>query len=283
MKIVYAGNGLRGKVCLESLLDKNKDVVSVLLHEKRDFDMEKIAKTNNILICSENPNSENTIKYLQELSPDLVILSGYNYILKKPILNSFERKIINLHGGKVPDYRGASVIPWAIINGETNAGCSILYVNEGIDTGNILASQEYSIHYGEEINDVVSKTLEIFPKILEEAIQKFSQGDKGIPQLTKGQYYHKRREPDNEILWNQMSSRQIYNLVRSQTKPYLGAFTHHAGEKIRVWKAKELGYEIKGKSGEVLDQLREGVVIMAKDRGILIKNKELKIGDILGG
>lgn len=240
MKIVYAGNGIRGYTCLGDLLKKGEDVVGVFLHEERDRRMEQLTKDFRVPIYSGDLNSDGLTRRLVELNPDLIILSGYNYILKKPLLDRFPDKIINLHGGKVPEYRGASVLNWAIINGETEGACNVLYVNEGIDTGNVITSETFKIGHRETINDIVKKTLDIFPKILEEAIIKFEKGFEGTSQIGKGHSYPKRKESDNEIDLEKMSGRQIYNLVRSQTKPSgRGAFIVHKEKKIKIWNVSE--------------------------------------------
>ena len=131
---------------------------------------------------------------------------------------------INLHGGKLPEYRGAAPINWQIINGETSGGCSIIYVDEGIDTGDIIAQEIYPIEAHDTHASILEKTLEIFPRLL---IQVLEQIENGTVKAQKqdphaGSYYIRRYPSDSEINWDRLTDIQVHNLVRGMFGPYPG-------------------------------------------------------------
>ena len=141
MKIVYFSKGIRGATCLAHIIQAGYPVEAVI-GVSPEKELESLSQQYQFpVIYPEKLNTAETEKVLKGYQPDLFILSGYNKILKSIILGIPPQGTINLHGGKLPEYRGAAPINWQIINGETTGGCSIIYVDEGIDTGDIIAQE----------------------------------------------------------------------------------------------------------------------------------------------
>lgn len=281
MKIVYFGNNPRGVVCLRRLIDNSDDIVAVVAHpEEKTIGYQgrsvyQIA-TDNDIPCRrpEKVNSAENVDWLKSLNSDLFILSGYNQILRAGVLGIPSGGTINLHGGKLPQYRGVAPINWQIINGETKGACSVIFVDEGIDTGDIIAEKEYEIALNDTAETVVNKTLAIFPDLLVDAIERIKSDKLALVHQDPAQacYYTRRYPRDGEIYWRDMTALQVHNLIRALVAPYPGAFTHYGGDKVTIWKASLLERKVVGVPGRVVLRQRNGVVITAMDRGLLIES-----------
>ena len=291
MKIIYFGNNIRGVQCLKALAEAGYVIASVVVHpdaadKSRSESVSFLAKQLGIrVLAPKNVNSSAFLADLQMLRPDLMILSGYNQILKKEVLSLPVKGTINPHGGRLPHYRGGSPINWQIINGESEGACSILYVDEGIDTGDLLAQEPYAIGPDETAAEVTKKTLEIFPALLIDVVRKIQSGTlKPIKQdVSAGNYYCKRYPKDGKIQWDQMNAQEVHNLVRALNGPNLpGAFTFLDGKKIIVWKTKLTEQSIKGVPCRIAVKSEEGLMVICRDKAILVSEiKENENPEIL--
>lgn len=282
MEIVYFAKGIRGEKCLEAMASKGESIIGVVANSDKDSSVTEVAKRLKLRIYQpKDINDESFIEEIRNLKPDLFVLSGYTQILKKELLSIPRQGTINLHGGKLPDYRGSSVINWQIIKGESTGGCSIIYVDEGIDTGDIIAQSCYDILPDDDAATVLEKTLKIFPKMLVEVLQKIKAGTiRRIPQDPKeGRYYPHRNPGDGRINWKTMTAAEVHNLVRALVKPYPGAFTYREDKKISVWKTSLLKEEIKGIPGRVAVRLDGGLVVMAANKGLLVEEISIEDSD----
>lgn len=299
MRIIFFGNNVRGIATLETLLAHGYNIIAVVgvLDTNNAKDMfasiRPTAIKNKIPLFE--PSKVNSIEFeqrIKELNPDLIILCGYNKILRKNIINIPHLGCINMHSGKLPEYKGTAVLNWQIINNEKVIGLSILFIDEGIDTGDVIKETFFELGINDNINDVIQKVNEIFPMLLLEALNDIKE-NKIIRKKQKyyeGCYYTKRLPRDGIIRWNLFNALEIHNLVRALCPPYPGAFTLLDNNKIVISKTKLLDENIRGIPGRVVLKKNNGVVIIAKDRGILVEkvyqkqekidaNKIFKIGN----
>lgn len=289
MKIIFAGNGERGARCLEAILNERKDeIVSVVTHPGSPTtaqELENLAEEYGIPTLSpEKINRRKSVEELSSYHPDLMILAGYNQILKKQVIEIPSIGCINLHGGRLPDYRGASVINWAMINGESEIGLSIIYVDTGIDTGDIIAETSFPLNYEDTIKEVQERVIELFPPLLLKTLDQIRDGteQRKVQNQKEGKYWHKRKPEDGEIDWNK-SALDVYNFVRALTHPYPGAFTYHKDKKIIVWSSKPYEGTYDGQPRKIIS---ESPLIVSTGRGLIelldIEYSEsLKVGNRL--
>lgn len=281
MNIIYFGNGIRGVRCLSVLCEAGFESKAVVVHHSASAEpsptsvrYEAIRRKLQVM-DPKNVNSENFLRDLRRLDSDLFVLVGYTQILKKGILSLPAKGCINLHGGQMPHYRGGSPVNWQIINGETMGGCAVLYVDEGIDTGPILAQELYDIGPDETADEVVQKTLEIFPRLLLKVMRNLEKGEvQAVPQNpNEGKYYCKRYPQDGQIFWSSMTEQEVHNLVRGLSGPGLpGAYTFFGHQKVVIWKTERLRDQILGPAGRIALKRQNGVVVICRDRGILVKS-----------
>lgn len=279
--ILLLGHQNWGNICLEKLLErKNKyEVIGVFTHPKGHDkyethwykSVEEIANKNNIAVyIPENHeiNRDKYVKIIRSLKPDIILSSGWRSIIKKEIVEIPELAAINIHEALLPRYRGHCPNNWCIINGEKETGVTAHTMSSQVDGGNILSQRKIPIHIEDTIMDVYRRSLQKFPEVMFEALEKVSKGDFGKPMdLSKSTYWGKRFPWDGVIDWNK-SSKEIYNLIRALVKPYPGAFTYYEGKKLFIWKAELSGINSYfGKPGQILKRYRnnDGVLVRTGD------------------
>ncbi len=160
---------------------------------------------------------------------------SYSQILAKDTLELFTKGIWNMHGGKIPEYRGNNVLQWAIVNGEEKAGVTWHIMDERIDHGPILKEGTVPIEPADtavEVREkITQKGFELFCRLWEEA------GSTGIlpyeVDMEKG-YYWKSRNPFDGIIHSDMAEDQIRNLIRAQCPPWPAPFAVHEGKVFRI-------------------------------------------------
>lgn len=285
MKIVYAGNNQRGIECLKALNDSRHDIIYAIAQSGENGWYSSIHKTaENLRIpfsIEDKPNNPEFLKKLESLKPDLTVMCGYSKIVCKKFREIPKNGCINLHASALPFYRGAAPLNWALINGEKEIGLSIYEVNDGVDTGPIIAQEKFSVGLEDTIKDVLKKTLEIYPKMLLRVCDDFERGiiEKKLQNLNEGSYFTKRFPKDGEINWETMTDLQIHNLVRALTKPYPGAFFYQNNKimKTYVWETELEKRDFFGIPGRVAKKEGNDIIVIAKNRGIKLKNPDKKI------
>jgi methionyl-tRNA formyltransferase len=225
-------------------------------------------------------NAPDFLDRVQSLKVDLGILAGYSQIVRQDLIGIPALGIINLHGGLVPAYRGSSITRWVLLNDEKAAGVSILQVEEGIDTGPILAEGGFSLKDDDRSLEVIKKQLAVFPDLLVQVVRGLAAGNlQGVPQVREaGNYWHTLKPEDGRVRFESMTARQVFNWVRAFDHPYAGAFAFHQGKKCTIRLAEELTESFRGVPGRVCGVRDGGVVVLAADRGILIKKVQMEGG-----
>jgi len=278
MKIIYFSKGSRGFRCLDFILSKNY-LVKAIVAVQGEPELTTLAKEHKIpILIPDRVNTEDFAGKLKKLDPDLFVLSGYNKILRPIIFDIPPLGTINLHGGRLPEYRGAAPINWQIIHGETIGGCAIIYIDEGIDTGDIIRQEYYRILPEDTHASVLEKTLDIFPPLLVEVLEDIQSGNVSVtPQNPVKGCYHTRRYPrDSKIHWRDMTDVQVHNLVRAMHGPYPSAFTYRGETKIEIERTSLLEEKIRGIPGRVPMFKNGGVVVLTKNRGLQVE--EISVG-----
>ncbi len=273
MKLVYFSKGMRGIACLQAVLEAGHSV-SAVVGVSPEEELEALGKEAGFpVLYPERVNAPETVERLRSYGADCFVLSGYNKILRSPVIEIPPKGTINLHGGRLPEYRGAAPINWQIINGEKSGGCCIIYVDEGIDTGDIIAQEIYPITPQDTHASVLAKTLEIFPALL---VRVLDQIEDGSVQVVKqdplaGSYYTRRYPRDSRIHWERMTDVQVHNLVRGMHGPYPAAFTFRGGENVEINQTRLLKETIRGIPGRIPHKRESSVVVLAANRGILVE------------
>lgn len=159
---------------------------------------------------------------------------------------------------------------WQIIRGEPVVGISVLQVDDGIDTGPVLASAERPLAEDETFTEVSAWANETFPRLLADVLAGLEAGTlQGRPQ-GPGTYWAKRYPDDGRIRWRESTGREVRDLVRGLSAPAPGAFTFRAGERFVVWRAALPDLGIAGVPGRVVMRRGRGVLVAAREGGVVL-------------
>lgn len=184
-------------------------------------------------------SSDAVQKAIADFQPDLIWITDYRYLLPKQLLALAPAGAVNLHPSLLPAYRGRAPINWAILHGEHYIGLTAHLVDEGMDTGDILAQVRIELKAHEDVGDALEKLMPHYAALPEKVIGGLMSGTiDPVPQDHHNATTFSARKPaDGLIQWSQ-TSEMIVNLIRAVSRPYPGAFSHHASLGIvHFWRA----------------------------------------------
>ena len=240
-------------------------------------------------------NNIEFIDKIKSLNPDVICVVAYGKILPKEILNIPKLGCINVHGSLLPKYRGAAPIQWAVLNGDKETGITTMYMDEGMDTGDMILKEKVEIGEDETTGELWEKLSKVGGKLLVKTLKEIE--NKTAPREKQGSDFSLAPMLDKKMAkidWENKTAKEIKNLVRG-LNPIMGAYTYLNGKKIKFWrvdivKNNELSYNEEYKNGTVLlSDAKKGLFIKTKN-GILKvleiqgeNAKKMSIEDFLRG
>lgn len=283
MNILFFGDGAWAALSLERLVADGHKVLAVVDRVTPSSpDLEALACSLGLTVL--RPPRVNSPEFLQrvaELGPELNVSVSYDQIVRRPLHETAPRGFVNVHAGRLPQYRGRNVINWAIINGASEIGVTAHYIDEGIDTGDIIRQIVLPIGWTDTYGDVLGRVTLVIPDLVAETVGLIARGE--APRLPQpsvaATYFSGRREGDEWLEWSE-SSRDIYNKIRGITRPGPGARAVLGGERVVIWRA---AYDPAwpryiAVPGEVVGRRPgEGVVVKTGDSTVLLL--EVQVGD----
>lgn len=272
MRLVLWANGRRGARCLEALAAAGRRPTLLLTHEATEAScgpwLSELARADGIpLLEAPDPNDPRIVERVRQERPDVMVLAGYGRILGREVLSVPRQMTINLHAGRLPQYRGCSPMNWALIRGENSLTLSIIRVDAGIDTGDLLAERTFAIRPDDTIVDLHRRAEQHFPQMLLETLTAIESGTLAPrPQNEALARYFPRRFPDDGlVLWDQLTARQVHNRVRALRPPYPGAFTFLARRRVNLLATRLNNRPHFGEPGRVYQVGERGVLACAAD------------------
>ena len=221
----------------------------------------------------------NNIEFIEEikaLNPDVICVVAYGKILPKEILDIPRLGCINVHGSLLPKYRGAAPIQWAVINGEKQTGITTMYMDIGMDTGDMILKESVDIGEDETTGELWERLSSLGGKMLVDTLKLIEEGkaprEKQSDDFTMAPMLSKEMA---EINWNEKSATDIKNLVRG-LNPIMGAYTYINDKKLKLWKVNIIDFdEFESKYNLDTKNIKLGNIILANDKqGLFLKAKD---------
>ena len=249
-------------------------------------------------------NNEEFMNEIKAMNPELIVVVAYGKILPQEFLDIPRYGCVNVHGSLLPKYRGAAPIQWAVLNGDHTTGITTMFMDAGMDTGDMILRVETPIDYEETTGQLWARMAKLGANLLIETMNRISSVTdnkfiENVAQLKSD--IGARKQGDDYTMapmlskdmalidWSK-SANEIHNLVRG-LDPIMGAYTYINGKKLKIWKTytRITSEKYAMTPGEILDITPDGILVQTGEKTILIQevqaenSKRMSVRDYLNG
>ncbi len=300
MKAIFMGTPDFAVPALKKMIEsENIEVCLVVTKEDKPkgrgkkvsfTEIKEVALENDLLVY--NPRrikDEECVEYLKSFNPDVCVVVAYGQILSKEILDIPKYGCINIHGSILPKYRGPAPIHRAVINGDSEVGVTIMYMNEGLDTGDIIKTKAITISDTETTGEVYDKLKVLGADLLIETLNDFEKGifNREKQDEEKSCYAPLIEKAKCQInFYNEAVS--IKNFIRG-LYPFPKAFTYLDDVLYKIGEVEVVDGYTSVEAGVILEVTKNDIIVSTKDKAINIKkiqkqgSKELLTSEFLKG
>ena len=275
MRIVFIGTGAIGVPTVEALLKSEHEVVGVVTQPDKPVGREQkiepppiknaLAQTSVSILQPKKIKEPQSIHEISDLRPDLIVVMAYGQILPRDILQIPKIACLNLHASLLPRWRGAAPLQAAIAAGDRETGITVMYMDEGLDTGDILLQHKIDIRADDTGGSLHDRLAHIAPEALLESLRTLADGN--APRIRQDKslasYAPKLSRENGRIDWSEPAE-VIERKVRA-FNPWPGVFMELNGQKLKIFSASIV--DRNGKSGEIFQA--ENQLIVATGKGAL--------------
>jgi methionyl-tRNA formyltransferase len=290
MKIVFIGTGELGLPALEALAQSSDHAVAgVVTQPDRPSGRQQKMTASAIkqlafklhlkIYQPEDINAKSAIEQIKYLKPDVIVVAAYGQILSKTILNLPEYGCLNIHGSLLPKHRGAAPIQAAIRAGDSKSGVTIMWMDEGVDTGDILLQESTSLKATDTAATVHDRLAQLGASALLKALDLIKGGK--APRVRQKEddssYARKLRKEDGRIDWSKKQF-EIDAHIRALT-PWPSAYSwvpEGNDQKMLKIFVTIISRRAKGKPGEVVRIDKHGILVAAGQGGLLLREVQLE-------
>ncbi len=294
---MFMGTPEFAAIALRELCEKGYNVAGVVSQPDKKkgrgmilepTDVKKVALEYNLPVFQPERIKEGELMpFLDEIAPDIIIVVAYGKILPEYVLNYPKFGCVNAHASILPEYRGAAPIQRVILDGKKETGVSAMYMEKGLDTGNVIMVEKIAIEDNDTAETLHDKLAGVGSRVLINTIERFEQGDFSsvkqddekatyAPMLTKG---------EGEIDWSKTSN-EVYNLIRGMDS-WPMAYTYCKGKRFVPYECERV--DGKGGCGEFIDVAKDAFSVAGSEGAIIIGSvkfdgkKKMSVKDYLVG
>ncbi len=287
-RIVFMGTPTFASIILERLFEDGWNVVGAVTQPDRPrgrgrkvtpTPVSQVAQAHGILVLQPKKIRDGVfLEDLTDLRPDMMVVAAYGRILPADVLALPPLGCYNVHASLLPAYRGPAPVRWAIINGEETTGITFFRMDEGMDTGDMLASHPLAIGPTETAGMLTERLARLAARTITPALVDIVAGNaRFVPQEhEKATVVPILKKGDGLIDWG-LSAESIRNRIRG-LDPWPGAFTFWRGKRLRLWEAEASGDGTGGKPGEILSVANDGVTVGTSEGTLCLKSVQLEGG-----
>ena len=276
LKIVFMGTPQFSVPILEALINKY-EVIGVVTQPDKEVGRKKILTPSPVKECALKYNIpvfqprkiRKEFEDIKNLNPDIIITAAYGQIVGMELLNSPKYRSINVHGSLLPKYRGGAPIQRAIMNGDSYTGITIMYMEKGMDSGDILSQKELEILDSDNNETVFEKMsylgrdllLETLPLLIEGKLTPIKQDESLVT-------YAYNIEAEEEKLDFSKDAKDVFNHIRALS-PTPGAYFTLGNEKIKIFSSKVSDLSHKEETGSIINVSKKGFMIACGNHTVL--------------
>ncbi|MCM3133672.1 methionyl-tRNA formyltransferase [Paenibacillus polysaccharolyticus] len=282
MNIVFMGTPEFAVPSLDMLMAEGYHVVGVVTQPDKPQGRKKVLTPTPVKAAAERHGlpvfqpvklrDPEAVARLAEWKPDLIVTAAFGQILPKAVLDMPVRGCVNVHGSLLPKYRGGAPIQRSIINGESVTGVTLMYMAEGLDTGDMISRVEVPITDEDTSGTMFTKLSEAGSKLLQAEMPRLIAGETtAVPQNEEEASYARNLTREDEKMDWSRTSRELFNQIRGLV-PFSGAFTMWDEQVFKVWAACNPD-QVKNEASSVSSagQAEPGTVLQWNKSGIEIK------------
>ena len=254
MKIVFMGTPDFARDSLSAIYDAGHEISAVITVPDKPkgrgmklipCEVKKYAIEKNIKVYQPEKLRENKeiVDILKDINPDVICVVAYGKIIPKEILEIPKYGCVNVHPSLLPQYRGSAPIQWAILNGDKETGVTTMYLDEGMDSGDIILQTKTPIDKDETSGELWDRLSKIGAELLVETLEKIE--NKTAPRIKQPKEFTLApmiEKSQAKIDWESKTAQEIKNLVRG-LNPIMGAYSVLNEKKIKFWKVDKLSIE----------------------------------------
>jgi methionyl-tRNA formyltransferase len=310
LRIIFMGTPRFALPSLQILIDRSEQIAAVVAQPDRPAGrgqhialppIKELALKHNLPVLQPvKVRDAPFIAQIKELSPDLIVVVAFGQILPRSLLDIPPYGCVNVHASLLPFYRGAAPINWVLLNGETETGVTLMLLDEGMDTGDMLLQEKLSIVPEDTVVTLHDRLAQNGARLLGKALDELgSAGWTSIPQdHAKATYAPLLKKEDGLIQW-QKSAREIHNQIRGMN-PWPGCFTYFNGKLLKVFAVEVGEQQAKETPGSIIEISGSGITVATGTDSLIlkeiqlegkkrlsveefVKGKAIKAGDILTG
>ncbi len=309
MKIMFMGTPEIAATCLKGLIADGKEISAVVTREDKPrgrgnvmtpTPVKALAIENEIPVFTPKTlRDEEFSKILAKINPDLIAVVAYGKILPPEVINYPKFGCINAHVSLLPKYRGAAPMQRAIMEGESETGVTIMYMDEGLDTGDIITAESFPITENDTFETIHDMSAAVGAKLLSKTVDDIENGKATRTKQDESlATYAKKVEKEDAKIDFTPDAKTVSQRMRGVT-PIPGAFAYHEGKMLKICRATVI--DGRGKAGEVIavSPNGEGSITVACGEGALlikevipegkgkmtagdfVRGRKIKVGDIL--
>jgi methionyl-tRNA formyltransferase len=281
MRIVFIGTGEIGVPTLRALHESEHEIVGVVTQPDKPVGRsQKIAappikraalEMKMSILQPPQIKDRQSIEEIRALQPDVIVVVAYGQILPRDVLEIPRVACLNVHASLLPRWRGAAPIQYAIASGDRETGITIMYMDEGLDTGDILLQRKIDISRDETGGSLHDKLAKIAPRALLDALAMFPNAPRVRQDNSQATLAPKLKREHGEIDWNE-SAEAIERKIRAYN-PWPGAFTKIDNRTLKIFSAAIV--DLSGKPGTIL-RSQDELVIAAGDRALSLGDVQLE-------
>lgn len=290
MRILFVGTVKFSLDALQCIWQENAQIVGVITQSSSgnssDFVKIKPFCQQNGIDCLEtnNINTKEVKNWAKKRNPDVIFCFGWSQIIRKEFLSIAPMGVIGFHPAELPKNRGRHPLIWALFVGLEKTATSFFFMDEGADSGDLLSQKIVPIFYEDNARSLYDRVTSIaLSQIKEFLVQLENQAFNRLRQEhSKANVWRKRDKSDGEIDFR-MSINAIYNLVRSLSKPYVGAHLVYKGQDIKIWNSREVFLKPANiEPGRVMNIVDDGLIVTCYDNSLWLENSEFSELPVIG-
>ena len=300
MRMVFMGTPDFAVNSLERLIADGHDIVGVFTQPDKPQGrkmkltpppVKQLALTHNIPVFQPDTfKNESQLALLQELNPEVIVVVAYGKLLPGYVLDLPKYGCINVHGSLLPKYRGAAPVQWMVLNGETTAGVTTMYMDRGLDTGDILLVSETKVGENETAGELFDRLAAMGADLISETIKRLPEGIERKPQDDGQSTYVSVLDKKMSVVDWSKSAQEVHNLIRG-LDPWPVAVTTRGEVRLKLFQSRLTGKTTSLPAGSVTEaDPKTGLFVACGDGQVLqiteiqmVGKKRMPAGDYLRG